>query len=264
MDVATALDLLEQETAGLDAVVAAADDGAWALPTPSPGWTVGHQIGHLHWTDSVALLAVTDPEAFDRAAQAMRPGAVDDLAAEQAKRPRAQLLADWRRDRDGLHRALSAADPAVKLPWFGPPMRPITMTTARIMETWAHGLDVCDGLGVRKEPTPALAAVARIGYRTRAFAYTINGREVPEADVHVRLDMPDGSVLEFGEPDSPQRITGTADAFCRVVTQRRNIADVALDITGEDAAAWMDIAQAFAGGPSAGPRPGERVQPHDQ
>ena len=53
------------------------------------------------------------------------------------------------------------------------------------------------------------------------------------------------------------RITGPATDFCRVVTQRRHLADTSLVIEGEAAQGWMDIAQAFAGPPGAGRQPGE-------
>jgi hypothetical protein len=51
-------------------------------------------------------------------------------------------------------------------------------------------------------------------------------------------------------------VRGPAEDFCLVVTQRRHIADTALDLTGEDALDWMHRAQAFAGPPTDGPQPG--------
>jgi hypothetical protein len=40
-----------------------------------------------------------------------------------------------------------------------------------------------------------------------------------------------------------------------VVTQRRHVADTALDVRGPVAAQWMQIAQAFAGPPGPGRSP---------
>ena len=34
------------------------------LPTPAPGWTIAHQLGHLTWTDGLAILACHDPAGF--------------------------------------------------------------------------------------------------------------------------------------------------------------------------------------------------------
>ncbi|MCV7082463.1 maleylpyruvate isomerase N-terminal domain-containing protein, partial [Mycolicibacterium insubricum] len=42
-----------------------------------------------------------------------------------------------------------------------PSMSAASMATARLMETWAHGLDVADALGVQREATPRLRSVAR-------------------------------------------------------------------------------------------------------
>ncbi len=45
---------LRAESDDLDALVTPLAAERWAAPTPSPGWTVAHQIGHLLWTDRVA------------------------------------------------------------------------------------------------------------------------------------------------------------------------------------------------------------------
>ena len=78
-------------------------------------------------------------------------GFVNTAADELAAVAPAELLADWRATRAQLHDALLTVDDGRKLPWFGPPMSGASMATARLMETWAHGLDVADALGV----TPA-------------------------------------------------------------------------------------------------------------
>ncbi|HEX4728609.1 MAG TPA: maleylpyruvate isomerase N-terminal domain-containing protein, partial [Jatrophihabitans sp.] len=52
------------ESAQLDGLVAELPATDWALETPATGWTIGHQIAHLHWTDQLALQAITDPDGF--------------------------------------------------------------------------------------------------------------------------------------------------------------------------------------------------------
>ena len=49
-------DLIAEQDA-LDDVVAPLPDGAWLTPTPSPGWSVADQIGHLTFFDRTAALA---------------------------------------------------------------------------------------------------------------------------------------------------------------------------------------------------------------
>ena len=79
-------------------------------------------------------------------------GYVDAMALEGAAVHPGDLLARWQTGRRALVDALRAHPDKQKMPWFGPPMSATSMATARFMETWAHGLDVVEGLGAR--PTP--------------------------------------------------------------------------------------------------------------
>ncbi|WP_156764016.1 TIGR03084 family metal-binding protein [Mycobacterium sp. 852002-50816_SCH5313054-b] len=246
---------LRAESDDLDALVAPLPSDGWADPTPAPGWTVAHQIGHLLWTDRVALTAVTDEAGFAEvlaAAQADPTGFVDTGAEELAAVAPAELLADWRATRARLHEALLAVPDGRKLPWFGPPMSAASMATARLMETWAHGLDVADALGVKRRATERLRSIAHIGVRTRDYAFIINNLGPPTDPFLVELRGPGGDTWSWGPPDAAQRVTGSAEDFCFLVTQRRPLG--ALDITadGPDAQRWLEIAQAFAGPPGPG------------
>ncbi|HEY3610194.1 MAG TPA: TIGR03084 family metal-binding protein [Pseudonocardiaceae bacterium] len=250
---------LAAEGADLDRTVSTLDDIGLRAPTPAPGWTIAHQVAHLAWTDRVALLAVTDADGFQaevNAAMADPTGFVDTVAAAGAAAPPAALLADWRGGRADLVGALRAVPPGTKLPWFGPPMSAASMATARLMETWAHGQDVADALGIARVPTARLRHVAHIGVRTVGFAYTVHGRAVP-APFRVELTGPGGECWTWGPDDATDRITGPALDFCLLVTQRRHPDDLNLTVVGEDAEAWVPIAQAFAGLPGAGRKAGQ-------
>jgi uncharacterized protein (TIGR03084 family) len=246
---------LRAESDELDALVAELPESRWAEPTPAPGWSIAHQIAHLLWTDRVALTAVTDEAGFaavlDEAAKDPL-GFVDAGAEELAATPPSRLLADWRQTRTRLHDELLTVAEGRKLPWFGPPMSAPSMATARLMETWAHGLDVADTLGVDRPATARLRSIAHIGVRTRDFAFSINGLVPPADPFLVKLRAPDGSTWSWGPENAAQRVTGSALDFCMLVTQRRPRS--ALDVTaaGEDAERWLDIAQAFAGPPGPG------------
>lgn len=246
---------LRAESDALDELVAALDEDGWRIETPAPGWTIAHQIAHLWWTDRVSLLAVTDEPAFGEivALAATNPlGFVDEGAEELATTPPTELLADWRSTRARLHTELLEVVDGRKLPWFGPPMSAASMATARLMETWAHGLDVADALGVTSPATARLRSIAHIGVRTRDFAFTIHGLPVPAEPFLVELAAPDGGTWSWGPSDAPQRVTGSAEDFCMLVTQRRPRAQLDVTAIGEDAATWLTIAQAFAGPPGAG------------
>jgi uncharacterized protein (TIGR03084 family) len=251
---------LSAECAYLDRLVADLPDAEWRRETPSPGWTIAHQIGHLAWTDEVAILAATDPDAFAAALQAVLAEFetyVDKAAAEHAAHPPQQILFDWRAGREKFAAALIAGPPGGKLPWFGPPMSPTSMATARLMETWAHGQDVADTLGVQRPVADRIRHVAHIGVRARDYAYLIRGEQRPADEFRVELTGPAGEVWTWGRDDAAQRVSGPALDFCLLVTQRRHRADLALVARGPDADHWLDIAQAFAGPSGAGRKPGQ-------
>ncbi|WP_207840435.1 TIGR03084 family metal-binding protein [Williamsia soli] len=246
---------LSAETELVDRLVADLPESGWETPTPAAGWTVKDQIAHLSWTDEQARIAATDKVAFDdilKVAWQNPTGFVDDGAREEAAKPTGQLLDEWRQRRQALADALVATPSGEKLPWFGPPMSAASMATARLMEVWAHGLDVADALGVVNAPTGRLKSIAHLGVRTRDFAYQVNG-EIPPTDAfRVELAAPDGSTWTWGPDDATQRITGSALDFCLLVTQRRNPSELDIETTGEDAAHWATIAQCFAGPPGRG------------
>ncbi|MFE9170997.1 TIGR03084 family metal-binding protein [Streptomyces kebangsaanensis] len=251
-------DDLREESEELDRLVAGLSAEQWGLPTPAAGWTVAHQIAHLAWTDRSALLAVTDPDGFHALVeQALAaPGSfVDQGAEEGARLPPGELRARWRKGRAALDSALRAAPPGARFPWYGPPMSGASMATGRLMETWAHGQDVADALGVVRTPTDRLRHVVRIGVRARNFAFGARGLPVPGEEFRVEVRGPSGELWAYGPEDAPQRVTGPALDFCLLVTQRAHRTDLAVRAEGPDADRWLDIAQAFAGPPGDGRAP---------
>jgi len=246
---------LRAESDDLDALVASVPADRWAQPTPAPGWTIAHQIGHLLWTDRVALTSVTNEAGFAdvlAAATADPVGFVDAGAEELAAAWPTELLTEWRVTRVRLHDALLTVPDGHKLPWFGPPMSAASMATARLMETWAHGLDVADALGVERRATDRLRSIAHLGVRTRDYAFVVNNLTPPSEPFLFELQGPGGDIWSWGPPEAAQRVTGSAEDFCFLVTQRRALSTLDVRADGADAQRWLTIAQAFAGPPGAG------------
>ena len=247
---------LEAEGDRLEQLVAGLDDDGWHTPTPAPGWDVATQVAHLAWTDEVALKAATDKAAWDAVvleAIADPEGYVDAQALALAREP--DRMPRWRRARADLRAALVAMPQGEKMPWFGPPMSPTSMATARLMETWAHSLDVHEALGADVEDTDRIRHVAHLGVRTRNFAFSVHGLEAPAEEFRIDLASPSGDVWSWGPEDAAQTLTGSAGDFCRLVTQRVHRADTDLVASGVDVDRWLDVAQAFAGQPGEGRAP---------
>ncbi|WP_200307191.1 TIGR03084 family metal-binding protein [Streptomyces adelaidensis] len=256
------IDDLCAESEELDLLVTELSPDRWTAATPAPGWTVAHQIAHLAWTDHSSVLAVTDQAAFAREVEyaLTSPGDfVDNGAEEGAGKPPERLLADWRAGREALAEALRAAPDGARFPWYGPPMSTASMATARLMETWAHGLDIADALGVpRIAPTDRLRHITRLGIRTRDFAFGVHGLTPPFEEFRVELTGPTGELWTYGPEDATDHVAGPALDFCLLVTQRAHRTDLTLRAEGSDADRWLDIAQAFAGPPGEGRRPQEK------
>jgi uncharacterized protein (TIGR03084 family) len=249
---------LAAESLQVDSWVAALPAAGWETVTTAEGWTVAHQVAHLHWTDEASLAAITDPDAFGRvmlAAAAAPETYVDDVAAELALLPPEELLVLWREGRVALDAALRDVPDGEKVPWFGPPMSPTSMATARLMETWAHGHDVAEALGLPVPRTTRARHVCHLGVRTRGFAHLVRGEDVPDVEIRVELTGPDGELWAWGPEDAPERVTGSGHDFALLATRRRHRDDVDVRAEGTHADHWLDIVQAFAGQPGTDPRP---------
>jgi uncharacterized protein (TIGR03084 family) len=107
---------------------------------------------------------------------------------------------------------------------------------------------------VRRAPTARLRHVAHLGVRTRDFAFTLHRLTPPAQPFRVELTGPAGERWTWGPDVATGRVTGPAEDFCLLVTQRRDPRDLAVVAEGEAARTWLSIAQAFAGPPGRGRR----------
>ncbi len=251
---------LEAEQAALDEVLVTVSTDAWSRPTASARWSVGDQIGHLAYFDRTAALAITDPDSFTAGAQELLrqiAGADIDgmenatLATFRSMQPN-ELLAAWRDARSELATAGRTLTDDRRVIWYGPSMGAKSFLTARLMECWAHGQDVVDALDKSRPATDRLLHIAQLGFITRGWSYKNRGLEVPEADVRVKLTSPSGETWTFGPEDASEYVEGSAEEFCLVVTQRRNVLATSL-VTSPIGLDWMQRAQVFAGPPTDAP-----------
>ncbi len=243
-------DDLEAEHAALDAVVANLSEEQWSAQTPAEGWNVKDTIVHLIQADMAASLAVLDGDEFRKAKEAIAAGKGLDFFGSVEGKTGADVLTWWRDERTKMLTAFRSRGPKDRIPWFGPDMSTLSFATARLMETWSHGRDVADTVGAAWPSTDRIRHVAHIGVTTRGWSYVNRGMEFPGGDVRVELVAPSGAVWTWGPEDAADRLTGAAEEFCLVATQRRHRSDTGLKAEGDLAAEWLGIAQAFAGPPT--------------
>ncbi len=252
---------LRAEYDSLDAVVTGLDDAGWSLKVPFLHWDVHYEIAHIAYFDGTGRLAATDAEAFGKHVEELLANLDnwDEMFGKVNNKGNSELLAYWRDERNALLAALEPLGPKDRLPWYGPPMSARSFTTARLMETWAHGQDIYDALKIRREPTDRLQHIAHLGVTTYGWSFAVHGQQKPEAQIRVELEGPGGQLWSWGPEDGAESIKGDAQDFCLVVTQRRHVDDTGLAVQGDAARKWMEVAQCFAGPPADGPAPGVRA-----
>ncbi len=238
--------------------------GDWDRETAFMQWTPWDVVAHLHYFDVVSMATLEGEEAFAKEQKALFTAIGQGRTNKELGRERfgdldaAALLVQWRSKAHAMAEILGGLEPKRRLPWFGPDMGAQMFTTARYMETWSHAQAVYDLVGVSRTYADRIKNIATIGMKTFGWTFVNRKQEVPGPPPYVRLVAPSGAIWEWNEPSESECIRGDAVDFCAVVTQGRNIADTALEVSGPVATQWMSIAQCFAGGPGDPPQPGVR------
>jgi uncharacterized protein (TIGR03084 family) len=253
---------LVAEQNSLDEIVADLTNEQWHRSTASPGWDVFDQVAHLAYFDERAALAIANPDQFrldlSEMVERMSSESIDEITLTpfRALSPN-ELLTRWREARQSLNAEAATLPDDSRIAWYGPSMGAKSFLTARLMETWAHGVDVVDALEMTRDATDRLCHIAQLGFLTRQWSYAVRGELAPAGEVRLDLVGPNGDEWLWGSPDADDTVTGSAEEFCLVVTQRRHVNDTAL-VAGELGTHWLTRAQAFAGAPTSGPQPRSR------
>ena len=238
-DTALLADLAAEQRA-LDDLLAPLDEARWRAPTPADGWTVHHTVAHLALAELLAHASVI--EGRDPVGSGPFPFTAPDEPAA--------LLDAWRAARRATLSAFAERDDRDRVPWGGRRMAVRSLATARLMETWAHGLDCFAAVDVTPHDTDRLVHVARLGWRSLPVAFAVAGEEptAPPESLRVELTAPSGATWAFGpEPaDAAGTVRGDAGVWCRVVTHRwRSPEPAPLQCDGDLAVASVRVARAF-------------------
>lgn len=249
------------------ATALAAQEGAvFERVTQFKSWTVNDVLGHLHFFNAAAEAALQGPQVF----QALMAPAMAELKAGASildlQFPWLDGLAGvalfeaWQAGAERLADAYATADPKARVSWVGPEMSALSAITARQMETWAHGQEIFDLLGLERPESDRIRNIAHLGVVTFGWSFKVRGAAVPETAPHIVLTAPSGAVWTWNTPQVDNRVEGAAVEFAQVVTQVRHLDDTSLRCTGPIATEWMRHAQCFAGPPVAPPAPGSRFR----
>ena len=233
-------------------------------PTLFKNWNINTIIRHLHVWNYAAYLSLSKPDewkkfTYDLNLYFSKKKSLKDFEKEFTKNLKnKELLIRWKELFEELSERFRLEDPKKRVKWVGPEMSVISSISARHMETWAHGQAVFDLLGLIRKNQDRILNIVIMGKNTFNWSFTVNNLEVPTDVTYLKLTSPSGKIWEFNEKKDSNYIEGSAEEFCQVVTQVRNIKDLNLKVSGHIAKKWMSIAQCFAGKASAPPEPGVR------
>lgn len=239
--------ILEAEQKDLETVLRALTPEQWLIPTPAQGWDVRDQVSHLADTEEIAHDTMTGgPRQLNKEALSFSsPEAFTESGCEKGRAMSGpDVLEWWVRGAARSRETLASKDPKDRVPW-GLGMSARSFVSARLMETWAHGLDVRGAVGGPPNVTGRLKDVAWLIVRAFPYAFRVANREPPAGSLRIDLTF-DGETWSFGPEDADNRITGEAQEFCRVGVQRMKLADaVTLKAEGPLAEASLQVARAF-------------------
>lgn len=256
-----------QESRALAEIVAPLSDAELRQPTQFKSWTIEDVLGHLHLFNVAAETSLQGEQVFTgfiapilkdmQSGKSILECQYPWLAAQGDLSGRA-LFEAWREGAESCADAFSGVDPKTRVKWVGPDMSALSSITARQMETWAHGQEVFDLLGIEREEQDRIRNIAHLGVSTFGWTFANRKQPVPEPAPFVELTGPSGTVWRWNDPQEDNAVRGRAVEFAQVVTQVRGVEDTDLHCTGPTALRWMQIAQCFAGPPEDPPAKGTR------
>jgi uncharacterized protein (TIGR03084 family) len=230
---------LADEQAALDQLLASLPAADWDRSTPAAGWSIADQVEHLAASERAAALALAGRSDEVFGGRAKEP-------ARRAREP-AALLDEWRTARAATRAALAAHGDRDRVMWGAGPMSARSFADARLMETWAHGLDCHAALGSAPVDTVRLRRIAGLGFRALPYAFSL-AKDQPPGDVRtIALDLraPDGTPWRYGPAGTADVIAGPAGEWCRVATRRRRAEDTSLRAATPLAALALKVARAY-------------------
>jgi len=241
--------VLEEEQDELEELLKSLPAERWSSATPAVGWDVRDQVSHLADTEEIAHDTATGgPRALAAETERLRNrgGVIPYGVARGRQLTPAEVLDWWTSAARHNRAALRGLEPTARVPWgLGMGLR--AFVTARLMEHWAHGLDIRAAVGAPAVDTERLQHIAWIGHSALPYAFRVAGVE-PPAGHTLRLELlgPGGETWTYGPSDATDSITGAGAAWCRRAVQRIDPAEARTSLEAEGPLAQLAIEHARA------------------
>jgi uncharacterized protein (TIGR03084 family) len=250
-------DLLAEQSQ-VDLLVADLSEDEW-LQNASycTTWTLKDVITHIAFFDYCAV------ELLNGRGESVN--AVADAASDQDEhyhvlafrdKSGAEILSWWREQRTLMTACFMEKGPKERVPWAAglPPMSARSLASSRLMELWAHSVDIYDALGVNPIVKDRITSTLFLSWQGRPNMYNVNGFELPDTPIYLELTLPSGEIWAKGDKVAENYIKGSAKEWALVAIRRRNWMDTELEVVGEEARRYASIVQTYAGPADPAPK----------
>lgn len=217
----------------------------WDSPTPAKGWTVRDTISHLADSAELAADALNGGNRIEAYRTAPNLDVLRQDATKRGRKMRYQDVIEWwRGGRAKVVEPLSRMDDSERVEWIAGSMSAKTFATMRLMENWAHGLDIYAAMKAQIEDTPRIRHVCFLGWKTLPYAFKVADKDY--SPVRVEVMGPGYAKWVFGPSDTDQVIKGPAGEFARLAVRRIKRKDAKnLKPTGDVAEIALDVVRAY-------------------
>ena len=222
------VDVLDAEYADLASVVCSLTEEQWNLATPADGWSVKNSLSHLADTEDIARHTLTGgPRTFANEVTRLEGRVIAGGVAKGQAMTGTEVL-EWFTEASAYNRAaFRRTDTSLRVPW-GMGMSWRSFVTARLMETWAHGLEIRAGLLQPGADSDRLEYISWLSLATLPYTLKVAHIEAPAGrDLRLELVGPHGQTWVFGPDDATDIIRGNAGLWCRRAVQRVTMAEAA-------------------------------------
>ena len=247
---------LVAEQQSLDQFLQQLHEREWQNPTNVNSWTVHDTVSHLAGTETLAAAVIRDGQPALDAAGFSDFDVWTAAQVAQGRTIRYQAVIEWwRNGRASVVDALSKRTDRDRFPWLLGPMSAKAFATVRLMETWAHGLDIkaamehkypmIDEEGEPIGDSPRIRHVAWLAQRMLPWTFAETGEDYPEDGVRIELMGPKYARWVYGSENAENVIKGLAGEFCRVAVRRLDPDETTLKAVGSAAETALQIVRTY-------------------
>lgn len=216
----------------------------WDRSTPAAGWTIRDTISHLADSEVLASEAIAGTADLTPYRSASDLDELRQAAVLEGREMRPQDVIEWwRGGRAKVVEPLSHMSAADRIEWIAGSMSARTLATTRLMETWAHGLDIYQAMNAEIEDTTRIRHVCWLGWKTLPYAFKLADEDY--TPIRVEVIGPGYAKWVYGPEDASNLIKGSASDFARLVVRRLTPDQTRLKVTGEGAERAMVLARAY-------------------